>query len=295
MLIIILLVLLILCIIALILCILRCRKISPPEPIAGPLLGIAYIGGVNALQNINPITGALTSVSGFPGYTGVPQGISALDSANHRYIFPMADHLFVVDTQTGAVIANPTFTESFSSFEFDQTTSTLFGIAYIGGVNTLQTIDPVTGALTAVGSFPGYIGIPQGISALDSANHHYIFPMADHLFVVDTQTGAVIANPTFTESFSSFEFDQTTGTLFGIAYIGGVNTLQSIDPATGTLTSVGSFPGYTGIPQGISALDSTNHQYIFPLADHLFVVDTQTGAVIANPTFTESFSSMEFG
>ena len=171
---------------------------------------------------------------------------------------------------------------------------TLFGIAFIDGANRLVSIDPETGELTIVGSFPGFFWMPQGISALDPVNHRYFFLLAERLFSVDTQTGAVIANPPFHASIGSLEFEPTTNTLYAIAFVSGVNTLVIVDPSTGAITPVGSFPGSPGAPQGISALDPVNHIYFYPEDGRLVSVDTQTGAVIAYPLLSVSPTSLEF-
>ena len=166
----------------------------------------------------------------------------------------------------------------------------LFGVANINDANTLVIVDPATGTLTPVGNFPGLTGVIQGVSALDAANQRYFFPMAGRLFVVNIQTGDVITNPllptTATGSVigpSSMEFDPTTDTLFGVANLNNANTLVTVDPVTAAFNPVGNFPGLTGVIQGVSALDAANQRYLFPMAGRLFVVNIQTGDVIANP------------
>ncbi|HEX9660131.1 MAG TPA: hypothetical protein VGA18_07510 [Rhodothermales bacterium] len=274
-------------------------QLASPEPEsqparAGTLLGVGFVDGANTLVIVNPVTGALTPVRSFPDLFGIPQGVSALDVATHRYFFPLADRLFVVDTRTGAVLADPPFPEAFSSLDFESTTGKLFGVGFIDGANTLAIVNPETGALTPVRSFPDLFGVPQGVAALDATTHRYFFPLAERLFVVDTRTGAVLADPPFPEAFSSLDFESSTGTLFGVVFVDAANTVVIVNPETGALTPVRSLPDLFGVPQGVAALDGATHRYFFPLAERLFVVDTRTGAVLANPPFVEALASLEF-
>ncbi|MBI4610519.1 MAG: hypothetical protein HY726_16090, partial [Candidatus Rokubacteria bacterium] len=174
----------------------------------------------------------------------------------------------------------------------------LFGVAIIGGTPKLVSIDPMTGAVThpvtaAANdgvSFPGtHPRAAQGISALDAATHRYFSVMEDstaststrRLVVINTQTGDLEVDPpaALAHPFASLEFDRgvgPTGTLFGVAIIGGTPKLVSIDPLTGAVTHpvTGaaddgvSFPG-TGprAAQGISALDGATHQHFSVMED----------------------------
>jgi hypothetical protein len=93
-------------------------------PSEGALFGITFVPNVGGtgLVTINPTTGAQSLVGSLP--TASSQfTVSTLDSAGHRYFFVGADagsqtRLFVVNTQTGALLAQPTLNLGATSIEF---------------------------------------------------------------------------------------------------------------------------------------------------------------------------------
>lgn len=185
---------------------------------------------------------------------------------------------------------------------------TLYGVMIENDTTTLVAIDPASGAATTIGSF-GWLGVAQGVAALDVHNHRYFFQgtsVADPaagpgLYAVDTQTGAVLSSPAFPFNMTSLGYDSVAGTLYGIMTENGATTLVAIDPTSGGVTTVGSF-GWLGVAQGVAALDAQNHRYFFqgsPVADpsapvSLYTVDTQTGAVLWSPALPYNMGSFAY-
>src|SRR5437762_48942 len=61
--------------------------------------------------------------------------------------------------------------------------------------SALFAIDPSTGVSTQVGVLPDSYSLSQGVSAIDPATHRLFVTGNNRLVVVDTQTGALVANP----------------------------------------------------------------------------------------------------
>ncbi|MFQ5856018.1 MAG: hypothetical protein ACE5LU_10280, partial [Anaerolineae bacterium] len=104
----------------------------------------------------------------------------------------------------------------FTSIEFDSSTGTLYGVAFLTDSHKLVTIDPDTGEVTPVDTSPGVTGgVSFNFSALDPINHHYFIFNEDppgtgiQLVAFDTRTGAVVGNSPLSHEdvFTSIEFD----------------------------------------------------------------------------------------
>lgn len=185
------------------------------------------------------------------------------------------------------------------------------GVSFDGsGSDELLAIDPATGVVTTVG-----IGLPSGMhnfnSALDTAGGRYFYVTDTGLHVVDSASGALIATHPLAVNLLGLELDPASGLLYGVVVgLGsgtfgnseltltgsGSNDLVSIDPATGTVSIVG-----TGLPSGAlnfgGAVDPAAGTYVLttsvadgdPLDFDAAALDTATlafgpaGAAVAHP------------
>jgi hypothetical protein len=259
----------------------------------GKIFGHTYLG---QLVSVDPGTGAVTSVGSVPASLTYIR-LSALDSAGHRYFF-LDDNftLFELNTQTGSQVGGPfSIPLVLAGLKFDPPSGKLFGNTYPGG--TLVSIDPANGTVTTVGSVPGggsLIAQPW-IAALDSAGHRYFFvDFTPTLYVLNTLTGAQIAAlPLSVALFpTAMEFDPSSGKLFCHTQLhpSMAETLLSIDPASGNVASVGTWPssGSLYAQDGMAALDSAGHRYFF--LDYtgfgLQQINTQTGVAGAATTLS---------
>ncbi len=159
------------------------------------------------LYSINPATGARTLI----GTTALPAGFSPLDMA------------------------------------WDYTTSTMYMTAGPGGATSLYTLNLTTGAATLVAAVTGG-GFGTGINLLAHPFTGVLYAVdlaVDDLFSIDKTTGAatLIGDIGYNLQFAQgADFDNATGTAYLCAYTGGgVNSLRTVDLATGLSTSVGSF------------------------------------------------------
>ncbi len=190
-----------------------------------------------------------------------------------------------------------------------QSSGKILAHTYMNGAETLLSVDPGTGTVTTVGSVPnsGSFSAPfVPLSALDVAGHRYFFPEASAtsplasaiLHELDTQTGAQIAAVALSIQpvLAGLKFDSSSGKLFGHAFVGGAEVLLSIDPTSGTVTTVGTVPNSASlsVQAAIAALDPASHKYFFvDFTPALYELDTRTGAQIAVlPLSTALFPAM---
>jgi hypothetical protein len=180
---------------------------------------------------------------------------------------------------------------------------TLFGLRNPGdGGRQVVIVDPATGAVTPVSaSISPPSPAASGVNALDATGHRLFYiatPAAEtdeRLFTVDTQTGALLSSPTIAGSaaapFQSLDYDAGEGALYGLRNPGDAGRqVVRIDIATAAITPVSaSIAPPNAAPSGVSALDAPGNRFFFvgtPGADpnqHIYTVDTATGAVIGSP------------
>jgi len=295
---------------------------------SGTLFGLRNPGdGGRQVVIIDPATGAVTPVS---ASTSPPlpsaSGVNALDAGGHRLFFigtPSSEtdsRLFTVDTQTGALLSSPTIAGSasapFQSLDYDAGESTLYGLRNPGDAGRqVVRIDVATGAVTPVSASiaPPYAA-PSGVSALDATGNRFFFvgtPGADpnqHVYTVDTGTGALVSSPVVSAGVAvlGMVYDEAEAKLFIWQNPGdGGRQIALLDPATGVVTPVSaSIAPPLGSSSGVVALDASGNRIFFaavPTAEtdsRIYTVDTNTGAVISNPTVagsaTQFFSGLEF-
>ena len=285
-----------------------------PLSVAATILGIQ--GSTNRqLVSIDPTTGTITNIGSAVSIHSSVSGTDAIDPTNNRF-FMIANtsagsdsQLFILNTQTGALLGSPTLTGTSSSaiqaLQYNTTNGVLYGIQ--GSTNRqLVSIDPTTGTITNIGSAISIHSSVSSTDAIDPTNNRF-FMIANtsagsdsQLFILNTQTGALLGSPTLTGTSSSairaLQYNTINGVLYGIQ--GSTNRqLVSIDPTTGTITNIGSAVSIHSSVSGTDAIDPTNNRF-FMIANtsagsdsQLFILNTQTGALLGSPTLTGTSSS----
>src|SRR5687768_139997 len=145
--------------------------------------------GGRQLTSADPATAAITPISAsisppLPSASGV----NGIDASGGRFLFiatPSTEtdaRLYSVDTQSGAVLSSPTIVNSASEFfldlEYDEAEGVLYGLRNPGtGGRQLVTVDPATGAVTAVSASFGtpQLGSISGGAAMDSGGNRFFF------------------------------------------------------------------------------------------------------------------------
>ncbi len=192
------------------------------------------------------VPGAWTVISG--GMLQFFGGDFLLGDFSKLYVVDYgANNFGTVDTTTGAYTvigsAVPGGGESWTGI-----TASAGGVLYASATtcsaSTLYTIDPGTGAATAVGTItdgPCIIDI-----AINPAGELYgVDIVGDVLVQIDPMTGAgtVIGSTGVAANFAqSMDFDDVSGTLYWAAYT-AAGELRILDTMTGASTLVGAFPG----------------------------------------------------
>jgi hypothetical protein len=218
--------------------------------------------------------------------------------------------------------------------EFDPSSGRLYGYWYAGtwpnGSEQLLSINPQTGAATPIATIAsGAFSTPGWMNPLDAAGHRFFIygevgiscggtcynPGPWHLYVVNTQTGAVsITAYSWADYPGGLQFDPSSGTLYVFTYVGtwpnGSEQLLSINPQTGAPSPVATIAsGAFSVPGWVSALDTAGHRFFLygeagvPCGGNcfnwgpwqLYVVNTQTGAVsITANSWADYLQGLEF-
>jgi len=189
---------------------------------------------------------------------------------------------------------------------------TLYGVAFdhATDVESLFEVDPLTGALTPLGSgIADCCFVSSGVSALDAAGDVFYFvgrtiaepSTVNHLYAFDLGTGTLVSSPILPAGFN-YNFlahDPASGTLYTVVHdtAAGSELLATLDPATGALTPVGApIADCCGVPGGVSSLSPGGAFHFIgsrmsdALGSRIFSLDLATGAVLADPVLPAGFN-----
>lgn len=201
-------------------------------------------------------------------------------------------------------ISNTTLIESSSDMQIASTISQnvqppslalkgrIFSLGFFNNITTSFVINPVTGEMTPISTFPNIDSVSAFVAAIDT-NHRFFQPVIDtsftpRLLIIDTTTGELIDQPPFYTNLSSVEFDPVDNFLYGVNYDNdlSLNTFIKLDPYTFDQTILDNLPEIQGIFPGVSDLDSVTGCYFFiglmtDGTSRLYIINTQTNEVRA--------------
>lgn len=226
--------------------------------VSGPTAGVA---------NINPTTGAVTSVATF-GSNWAGTNSLAVDPATHRLFLPRTTQdlsvlpitstyqLVTVDTRTPATITvSPNLSRSVGNLVFDSTSSTLYGVT---GDKWVVRIDPATGVMTNLATFSA----DDVTSMVLAPATHTLFlaslvttPRTSQLLMLDIATNSLTPGPVLTPAIRALVYDTSQGRLFGLTFCCPAR-LMHIGPTSGVGSEIGNNP--LGLGAGL-AIDSASH------------------------------------
>ncbi len=135
------------------------------DPISGRLYGCYNLqSGMRQLFTVDPQTGAAAPITG--SLYGDPSALAFSNDGTLYGIDASLGELFVIDKNTGAILSNTALNVALGStagMAVDPAT----GVFYVadgesGGTDTLYTLDPSSGVLTAVGP----LGVADGLAGL---------------------------------------------------------------------------------------------------------------------------------
>ncbi|HSS61757.1 MAG TPA: hypothetical protein VLK30_09920 [Candidatus Limnocylindrales bacterium] len=271
----------------------------------------AITSAAQTLVKIDPSTGAFTQVANL-NTPNQPQSTSLVsDPRDHRLFalrtsvtgfdpntgFPIfLFELLNIDSQTGLVVANPSFTGAVpQTFVFDTSSGTLFGLTQTQVVK----VTPATAAITPVANIPNPFGSFIYSMGIDSASHTIYVAREDisgpvgtntsQVFSIDDSTGAISPALLLDQPVRQIAVDGSQ--LFGITDCCTFN-LVSINSSTGVTTPVASIPSGLIIQFGTGVDPGTHTVFVnvgtldpntFAFISSLLSINDQTGAESTNP------------
>ena len=274
------------------------------------------------LATINPSTGVVTNISPTSLSPIVNLTGAALDPYNNNYHFVGYNQMKTINLSTGletnsVVINNPIANSYFDNFRFNNSDSTLYGLArrYIYDSVTmtgygevyLSTINTTTGTISQIS--PNSIG--QGFalagSAIDPYQKIFYYSTGTNLVGVDMYTGLVYSNPPISipaggTNFDNFAYSCIDTALYGLIrtnyfsyeydslIMDTIKTLDStaihlgrINPSTGVVTKISPTKldqgGYT-LNAG-STIDPSTMTYYYNNGYQLVGVSLLTGLKVS--------------
>jgi type IX secretion system substrate protein len=244
---------------------------------------------------INPNTGTDNIIDSIPGEEWI-DGVSTFDDNNHRFIFHGTDRsginrLYCINAITGAILSQATFTLNMCDFHYDNSSNTLYALySATGNVLTLASLDIATAAATTITTFT-VSGCGGGNTFFDEANHAYVMQNSGSFYSVNVNTGSITTTPASTV-FSEMQFDNTTGTPYGLVQAGSSIYLVKINVSNGTYVTIDTLPsgGYNSL--GFS-FNETNHIYLYVNGNNLYSINVNTG-VISSTLFPVGISMINF-
>lgn len=218
---------------------------AAPVLIGGSSDGIIY--------HVDPATGLASNPrdTGLGQLTGLAFAPDAVLYGRTGGLASAPNSLFIIERGTGSPQLVGAIGEFSFDFDFDPTTSLLYGASPIlgAGGSRLHTIDPQSLAVNIIGSIDG---TTASVAINLSGRLYSLASQGDVLREIDKTSGATLASFPLAVNFRSagvaFAPD---GTLFVVdGGPGATNDFYTFDISTGTLTNVGP----TGLEQGLTSL-----------------------------------------
>jgi 6-phosphogluconolactonase (cycloisomerase 2 family) len=262
-------------------------------------------GNVSAFS-IDRATGVLTLVAGSP----FPDGVQPVSVAVHptgKFAYA-GDEIsgglsaYSIDSTTGAlsaILGPPLPAFGISSVVVDPTGRFL----YVAGGSAVEgfRIDPSTGALALISSFPAGFGA-HSVAVDPTGKFAYVANLSGSVsgYIIDATTGALtpVAGSPFTAALSAFSVAVDPSAKF--VYVANANPSNSVsayrvNPSTGVLTPVAGspFPTEGGCAVSVKVDSSGKFVYVATLCDSngisAYTLDPSTGALtpLVGPPFPD--------
>jgi hypothetical protein len=245
---------------------------------------------------------------------------STINTVDSTFIFIGESKMHRLRLSDGAILssvdlfnplANPTEQNYFNNFIFNQSDTTIYGLAtrQNGGVfgNYLAKANPITGIITEISTTSVGQSILMAGATIDPYQMVYYFSDGIGMVGIDLYNGSIYSNttvvfpPTFTQ-FGNFAYSCANNTIYGlltkeytsigpdpfdpgtlITLVDSTNLfLGTIDPTTGQVSSVGSNPIVCSsmyLMNSGGAIDPTTMAYYFNDAIKYIGVSLTTGLV----------------
>lgn len=250
---------------------------------------------------------------------------AALNPYDSTYIFMGASQMLTLSLVTGEVlnrvtISNPLADSYFDNFRFNNSDSTLYGLArrYIASSSTgevfLAKINTTTGVITQISLTSVAQGYALAGSAINPYEMVYYFSTGANLLGLDLYTGELYSNTPIQSidgiMFDNFSYSCSDTALYGLIRKNYFSTeydsligfpIETLDSATVRLGKINLSTGAISIisPNSVlaggyslnagSTIDPSTGTYYFNNGSQLLGVDINTGLLSSNPqiSFTE--------
>lgn len=274
------------------------------------------------LARVNPATGLVTSI----GATSLSESINltgaALDPYNNNFHYVSGNEIKTINLSTGALtnsaaINNPIASSYFENFRFNNSDTTLYGLARrvtydpvtmeSTGEVYLATINTATGQVTQISPTSVAQGYSLGGSAIDPFQKIFYFTGGLNLMGIDMYTGTVYSNVAMSIdngiAFDNLAYSCADTTIYGLIRQNYYDTivdpldptmvtevldsttihLGKIDPATGVVTAISPYSiaqgGYS-LNSG-ATIDPNTMTYYYNKGNVLVGVSLATGTIVS--------------
>ena len=285
------------------------------------------------LARINPSTGVVTNLSTSSLSESINLTGAALDPYNNHYHYTSGDQLKTIDLATGdlvtsATIYNPIAASYFDNLRFNNSDTTLYGLArrvtYDSVTMTstgevyLAKINTTTGEITQLSPTSVGQGYSIGGNATDPYQKIYYYTTGSHLVGLDMYTGTVFSSTPMVITdgiiFDNLAYSCVDTAIYGLIRQNYFDTLVDpldptmttvvldsatlrlgrINPATGVVTTISP---YTIAQGGYSlnagaTVDPDAKIYYYNNGGELVGVSLETGTIVTNATL--SFTNGQF-
>lgn len=274
------------------------------------------------LAKVDPLTGVVTNISPTSLSPIVNLTGAALDPYNNNYHFIGYNVIKTINLSSGletnaALINNPIANSYFDNFRFNNSDSTLYGLArrYIYDSVTmtgygevfLSTINTTTGTITQISPTSVGQGYALAGSAIDPYQKVFYYSTGYTLMGLDMYNGTIYSNPTIqvpvNNYFDNFTYSCADTSLYGILRTNYMDTIPSpvdstlmievldsatirlakINPNTGIVTVISPYSiaqgGYS-LNAG-STIDPNTMTYYYNNGAELIGVSLNTGLIVS--------------
>lgn len=125
-----------------------------------------------------------------------------------------------------------------------------------------------TGVLQTISVIPGMDAFVAGNKTTfnPDAGHYYVTGLDGSLvrfFTIDVNTGSTLSNPVITDNVVGLEYNTQDSLIYGLREIAGNYDLVTVDPGTGSVSSVGVVPNMSAYITESFTLDPYRQRYNF--------------------------------
>ena len=287
-------------------------------------------GSLNVyLSKINPADGRVTNLSTSSVATTVNLTGAALDPYANYFYFMGGFDIKTLDLSTGnlvrsVTISNDSGAQNFFNFRFNNSDSTVYGLASRVTVTDssttsemfLATINPVTGLITTISTTSIGSGSALASSAIDPYQRVFYYSTGSAIVGLDMYTGSIYSTVSIAVtdgvSFDNIAYSCADTLLYGLVrqnyydtvYIDSVSYYETVDSTTIRLAKIDPRTGYVNFvsPYSIasggyslnsgSTIDPDSMIYYYNNGIELVGVSMATGLIVTQQTVTNSDGDM---